>query len=423
MDDLNRGHTEPVDMVVASGLTLAGQLELPAGEIRGRALFAHCFTCTKDLKAAVRIGRALAARGWAVLRFDFTGLGESGGVFSQTDFTSNVEDVVSAASFLDERLGGTDLLIGHSLGGAAVLAAAGRLGGLRGVATIGAPSDTEHLREILLRRAPELAEGEEAAEIELAGRRFTIRRQLLEDLAENRMEEAVRSLEVPLLLLHSPVDEVVSVDHARRIYDWARHPKSFVSLDGADHLLLQRPEDSRFVAELLAAWSSRYLPAPLDLAERSDPGPERGVVRARIGGEGYRTSLRTGVHTWLADEPTSAGGGDEGPTPYDLLLAALGACKAITLRMYADRKELPLDGVELELRHDRIHAEDCADCESAQGQVDEIRVDLALRGDLDASQRDRLAEIADRCPVHRTLSTETRIRTRLRPQDGTEPSR
>lgn len=423
MDASRRRPTESVEIAAASGLTLAGQLELPLGEPRGRAVFAHCFTCTKDLKAVVRISRALAARGWAVLRFDFTGLGESGGVFSQTDFTSNVEDVVSAASFLEERLGGAELLIGHSLGGAAVLAAAARLSGLSAVATIAAPSDTEHLRQILLRRAPELAGGEETAEIELGGRRFVVRRRLLEDLAQARMQEAVGSLGVPLLLLHSPVDQVVGIDHAQRLYEMARHPKSFISLDGADHLLLERQEDSRFVADVLAAWVSRYLPARPEGEEKAEAAVERGLVRATIGGEGYRTRLQTGPHEWLADEPVPAGGEDRGPTPYDLLLAALGACKAITLRMYADRKGWPLEGATLELSHGRIHAEDCADCESGEGKVDEIRVELVLEGDLTAEQRSRLAEIADRCPVHRTLTSETKVRTRLRPADATEPSR
>jgi putative redox protein len=420
MSAARQDRTESIEIAAASGLTLAGRLELPTGERRGSALFAHCFTCSKDLKAVVRISRALAARGWAVLRFDFTGLGESDGVFAQTDFTSNVEDVISAASLLSHRFGAADLLVGHSLGGAAVLAAAGRIPAVRAVATIGAPSDTKHLRDDLLRRAPELASGEEAAEIELGGRRFTIRRQLLDDLAEERMRRALEGLDAALLLLHSPVDEVVAIDHARRLYEMARHPKSFVSLDGADHLLLERPADSQFVAELLATWSSRYLSDAPNAGEEDGAGPP-GVVRASVGRAGYRVRLRAGAHEIVADEPEEAGGRDEGPNPYDLLLAALGACKGITMRMYADRKGWPLEGAVLDLTHGRIHVEDCADCETAKGQIDEIRVQLELLGDLSAEQRARLTEIAERCPVHRTLSTETRIRTRV-PSDDTGSS-
>ncbi len=253
------GVTERIEIVGALGDRLAARVELPAGERRGCALFAHCFTCSKDLKAVVRISRALADRGFAVLRFDFTGLGESEGDFADTNFSSNLEDLLAAAEFARQQFGGPELLIGHSLGGAAVLATASRIEGARAVATLGAPSQTQHVRETLLSQAPELETGEDEAEVLLGGRPFRIRKQLLEDLDDHRLQEAIATLGRPLMILHSPVDEVVGIDHARRIYQAARHPKSFVSLDGADHLLLRDERDAHFAAEILAAWASRYL--------------------------------------------------------------------------------------------------------------------------------------------------------------------
>ncbi len=390
----------------AQGHQLSGRLEMPAGEVTAWALFAHCFTCGKDLKAVVRIGRALAERGIAVLRFDFTGLGESAGEFADTDFSSNVADLVSAAEHMQREWGGPEILIGHSLGGAAVLAAAGRIPQARAVVTIAAPSDTEHLRDKLLEVAPELA-SEGAARIDLGGGSVQVRKQLLEDLEEQRMLDAIGELGRPLLVLHSPVDQVVGIDHARRIYQAAKHPKSFVSLDGADHLLLERPDDSRFVADVLAAWAARYVPRPQQL----EPLPH-GVVVVEGGAEGYANRVRSGDHVLRADEPESVGGTDSGPNPYDLLLAGLGACKSMTLRMYADRKGWPLTATRIRLEHSKIHARDCEECESESGKIDRIEVEVGVEGDLDDEQRARLLEISERCPVHRTLVGEISIRSR-----------
>ena len=403
--------TERIEFDGAHGDRLAARLEHPVGPLRAVALFAHCFTCSKDLKAVVRISRRLAENGFAVLRFDFTGLGESAGDFAETNFSSNLDDLEAAAHYLEENHRPPGLLIGHSLGGAAVLAVAERLDSVSAVATIAAPSDPAHLLDGPLADL-ELDE-DDTAEIEIAGRPFRVKGQLLRDLSEQRLEERIAALDRSLLLFHSPVDEVVGIDHARRIYEAAKHPKSFVSLDRADHLLLDDPRDGAYLAEVLAAWASRYVEVE-EAEERTEKAEEEadadGAVRVEGGAEGYRAEVTAGSHRWVADEPESVGGGDQGPNPYELLLAGLGACKVMTMRMYADRKEWPLEGSSVTLSHGRIHAEDCEDCETAEGKIDEIRVEIEVDGDLDDEQRHRLVEIAERCPVHRTLTSETKIR-------------
>ncbi len=398
--------SEKVRFPGALGGQLAARVERPAGSPRAWALFAHCFSCSKDLKAVGRITRALTERGFGVLRFDFTGLGESDGDFADTNFSSNLDDLVAAADFMRRELAAPSLLIGHSLGGAAVLAGAERIPESRAVATIGAPSDTKHLVGNLLADHPELEHAEEA-EVRLGGRPFTVKRQFLEDLREHTLEDSIAKLGRALLVMHSPVDETVGIEHAGRIYGAARHPKSFVSLDDADHLLLRDEKDARYAAEVLASWAGRYLPAD----DGSDVALEEGTVSVR-GGRGFVQEVRAGKHRMIADEPERVGGEDRGPGPYDLLLASLGACTSMTLRMYADRKKWPLEGVGVTLRHRRVHAKDCADCESETGLVDEIEREIEITGELDAEQRERLMEIADRCPVHRTLHNEIKVRTR-----------
>ena len=392
----------------AHGDTLSARLERPVGPTRAAALFAHCFTCSKDLKAVRRISQSLVEEGIAVFAFDFTGLGESEGAFADTNFSSNIADLEAAARFMESEIGAPALLVGHSLGGAAVLAAAHRLESVRAVATIGAPSDPAHLVTTLEEAAPELATAGEA-EVTLAGRPFRIKRQLLDDLKEQRLIELVSTLGRPLMIFHSPVDETVSVDHAAVLYQAARHPKSYVSLDTADHLLLQKPEDAALVGQVLAAWVKRYLP-PLE-----DDAPHRDlldVVVVEGGPNGYATRIHAGRHHLWADEPVAVGGTDTGPNPYDLLLSALGACTTITLRMYADRKQWPLEGIRATLKHQRVHARDCEDCESETGYVDLIDRELTFLGPLDETQRKRLLEIADKCPVHKTLHSEVVVTTR-----------
>lgn len=396
----------------ATGDTLVGRLESPDGEPTAYALFAHCFTCSKDLKAAGWISRALLERGIAVLRFDFTGIGESAGDFADTNFRSNIQDLIAAADHLRDAFAAPQILIGHSLGGAAVVAAARQISEAVAVATIGAPSDTAHLKETLLSRAPEL-ESEEEAEVNLAGRKFRIKRQFLEDLEKDHMDRALGDLGKALLIFHSPIDTVVGIDHARRLYQAAKHPKSFISLEDADHLLTDQA-DARYVGEVLAAWAGRYVETEEpELDDEVEASVEEGQVVVTGGAEGYAQTVQAGKHRLRADEPEDVGGTDTGPNPYELLLAALGTCTSITLRMYADRKGWPLEGVRVRLAHSRIHAEDCADCETEKGKVDHIDRFLALAGELDEEQRQRLLEMADRCPVHRTLHGEIDVATEL----------
>ena len=401
--------TERLEFPGGAGATLAARLDRPIGQLRATALFAHCFTCSKDLAAVSRIARALAARGIAVLRFDFTGLGDSEGEFASTNFSSNVADLVCAADMLRERGTAPDLLIGHSLGGAAVLAAAAQVPEARAVATIGAPADPAHVEKLFAgSRETILREGE--AEVELSGRRFTIQRQFLEDLDAQTLEKAVAGLRKALLVMHAPLDASVAIENASRIFQAAKHPKSFVSLDPADHLLT-RKEDAAYAAEVLAAWAGRFLPEPEHALEAE---PDEVVVRDAEPGR-LAQDIAAGPHLLRSDEPRSIGGDDTGPTPYGLLLASLGACTAMTLRMYAKRKDWPLGEVEVRLRHAKIHARDCAECETETGKIDRIEKELSLGGPLSDEQRSRLLEIADRCPVHRTLHAEVRVETSLVP--------
>ncbi len=400
---------EKLTFTGAFGDRLVGRLALPAdGAPRAHALFAHCFTCSKDLKAAVRLTRALVAARMAVFRFDFTGQGESEGDFARTHFSSNVADLVEAARFLEREHAAPRLLLGHSLGGAAVIHAAGQLPEVRAVATVGAPADPTHVKRLLTGSLEEIDSTGEA-EIAIAGRPFRIRREFLEDLERQNMERALRGLERPLLLFHAPLDQVVGIDNAAELYGMARHPKSFVSLDGADHLLTDE-RDARHVGRVVAAWAARYLP---EASERPEVETDReGGVAARIGASGYRTELVAGGHGLVADEPGEVGGTDEGPSPYDLLAAALGACTAMTLRMYADRKEWPLVGATVRLTHHRCHAEDDARCAEEDVGLDVLERRLELDGPLSEEQRRRLEEIADRCPVSRTLERGLRVKAR-----------
>ena len=392
---------------------LAALLELPDGEPRAHALFAHCFTCSKDIFAAARISAGLADAGIAVLRFDFTGLGASEGEFANTNFSSNVDDLVRAADYLRGAHRAPSILIGHSLGGAAVLAAAGRIAEAKAVATIAAPSGPGHVAHLLADARSEIeAKGE--AEVVLAGRSFRIRKQFLDDIESHRLAAAIKELKRALLIFHAPRDAVVGIENAAEIFQAARHPKSFVSLDGADHLLTRR-EDACYVAGVLAAWATRYVTG-LAPAEEKRGDAEAGRVVVRETGNGsFQQEIFAGRHRLIADEPVAVGGTDTGPGPYDLLLAALGACTSMTVRMYADRKALPLKRVSVSLTHDKVHAEDCADCETREGRIDVIEREIDLAGDLDDATRARLIEIAEKCPVHRTLHSEVKIRTRAKP--------
>jgi uncharacterized OsmC-like protein/alpha/beta superfamily hydrolase len=409
--------SQRIEFTGSQGELLAGRLDTPDVHPQAWAVFAHCFTCSKDSKAAAFVARALTEAGFGVLRFDFTGLGGSGGDFANTHFSSNVDDLVAAADWLRAQHGAPALLIGHSLGGAAVLAAAARVPDCKAVATLGAPCDPAHVAHQL---GSELAviESQGEASVLLGGRRFTVKRSFVEDLADQPQSERIRNLGRPLLVLHAPDDDTVNVDNARRIFEAARHPKSFVALDGADHLL-NRAEDARFAAGVIAAWARRYvdsaeLPvAPKEAAQAGTSAADDGVVLVSERGTGrFTQTVAAGRHQFLMDEPASIGGDDEGPAPYEMLNAALGACTSMTVRMYANRKGWPLASVRVALVHDKVHASDCAACETEEGRIDRIVRVVELKGDLSEAQRSRLMEIADRCPVHQTLNAEVEIVTR-----------
>ena len=405
---------EKFEFTGALGQQLAGRLDLPDGRPRAFALFAHCFTCGKDILAATRIAAALNQEGIAVLRFDFTGIGSSEGEFANTDFSSNIADLVAAADHLREHFQAPAVLIGHSLGGAAVLAAAAQIPEAEAVATIAAPADPAHVVGLFRDDLDKIEETGEA-EVSLSGRNFRIRKRFVDDIRDHRLENAIAGLRRALLVFHSPFDQVVGIDNATRIFVAAKHPKSFVSLDRADHLLSQ-PADAAYVAGVLAAWASRYIRAgaPDHQTQAAPPFPTvvAGSVAVDETRRGrFQQAIAMGPHHLVADEPTAYGGDDSGGGPYDLLLAGLGACTSMTIRMYADRKGWPLHKVSVRLTHDKIHAEDCADCETKVGKIDRIRRGVTLAGPLDREQRTKLLEIADKCPVHRTLHSEVSIET------------
>jgi len=408
--------SEKFEFPGSQGHALAGRLDRPDGPVRAYALFAHCFTCTKDIFAASRIAQALTEHGIAVLRFDFTGLGSSEGEFANTTFSSNIRDLEAAIAHMRETLDAPAILIGHSLGGAAVLAAAASAEEARAVATIGAPYDPGHVAH-LFDAHREAIERDGEAEVTLVGRPFRIRREFLDDIAEQNQHDRIAALRKALLIFHAPRDATVGIDNAALIFQAAKHPKSFVSLDDADHLLSRRA-DAEYVAAVLAAWASRYLDA--DTAEASAgaaaavAGEGDKVVVEETGNGRFQQAIALGHHRLIADEPASVGGDDTGPGPYDLLLAGLGACTSMTVRMYAERKKWPLEKVRVVLSHDKIHAADCADCETREGRIDRIGREIVFHGDLDDDQRARLMEIADKCPVHRTLHSEVRVESRER---------
>ena len=391
-----------------AGQKLSGILDLPTATVQAYALFAHCFTCSKNLKAATNISRALNGAGIAVLRFDFTGLGQSEGEFADTNFSSNVSDLLAAVKFLDTNYTAPAILLGHSLGGTAVLQAAADTPSAVAVATIGSPSEPTHVAHMFASAQEELGKNG-FAEVSLGGRPFTVRQQFLDDLQAHDLPQTIGALRKALLIMHAPLDDIVEVDNAGALFAAAKHPKSFVSLDKADHLL-SRSVDSLYAGRVLAAWASRYLPAA-DAAAELAAGD--GEVVARTYADSFRTDIRAGKHHLVADEPASVGGGDLGPSPYDLLSAALATCTSMTLKMYASFKKLELHSTTVRVSHDKIHAEDCSDCESDAGKIDEFRRELSFEGELTEKEIARLLEIADRCPVHKTLHGEIKVRTTL----------
>ncbi len=398
--------SEKVSFRSSNGQELSGRLELPPDRHPHEfVIFAHCFTCSKDLKAVREITRALSREGFGVLRFDFTGLGSSEGDFAATNFTGNIEDMLSAAAFLEKEYKAPALLVGHSLGGAASLTAAFELPSVRAVATIGAPSNPAHVKRQFYGKI-ETIEGEGVAEVEIAGRPFKIRKQFLDDLKEHPLEDRLPELKKALLIMHSPQDTIVGIKNAEMLYKSAWHPKSFVSLDGADHLL-SRPEDAAYAGRVIAGWASRYLPAH-DTGELKS-GHE--VVASLDGNAGFTTDMKVGNHRMTADEPEKFGGNDFGPSPYEMVSAGLAACTVMTLQMYARRKQWDLQNVEVHISYSKDHAVDCEDAEDPDAKIDTFRRKIRISGNLDEAQRKRMLEIADKCPVHRTLHSPTQVLT------------
>lgn len=395
------------------GETLSGVLEEPIeGPSQGVALFAHCFSCNKSVLAASRVSRGLRDRGFSVLRFDFTGLGQSEGDFANTNFSTNVDDLRSAIEAMRKANLAPAILVGHSLGGAAVLYLANKVPEVKLVATIGAPSEARHIIHLFDQTALDSIEQTGQAEVSVGGRPFTIKKQFLDDITETSVREKLQTSRKPLLIFHSPTDTIVGIDHAEKIYHAAHHPKSFISLDGADHLLRDKG-DAEFVASVVASWAARYVGGQeAEDDNRTSQKPHDGVmVVAR--NKSLTQDITSGRHHLVADEPSSAGGDDLGMGPYELLLAALGACTSMTLRMYAKRKGLEVDNIQVQLQHDRIDAADCESCDDQLGKVDRIRRLIRIDGDLTQAQRQRMLEIADMCPVHRTLNNQKQILSEL----------
>ncbi len=402
----------------AQGTTLSARIDLPPDrKPLYFALFAHCFTCSKDLHAVRNISRALTGAGFGVMRFDFTGLGHSEGEFSETNFSSNVTDLHAAMAYLEAEHIAPALLIGHSLGGAAAIVAGAEAEHIKVVATIGAPGDVGHIKK-LFRGDLEKIKAEGHAEVSIGGRPFTIARSFLEDLEKRDLAVILGELRKPILIAHSPQDAVVGVSNAAELFHAARHPKSFLSLDGADHLLSDRT-DSNYAGRMIAEWSRRYLPTDQPEEELQSEMP----VVVHIANEKYTTQVLANGHHLTADEPASVGGNNYGPSPYDLLSAALGACTAMTMKMYAERKKWDLQEAFVHLKHGKIHATDCESCaEGTTGKIVRFERMLELHGDLDEAQRKRLLEIADRCPVHRTLHETVEVVTWLKKEKGTSVS-
>ncbi len=404
------GTTQKTQFPTNHGEKLAAALELPAGKPKAFALFAHCFSCSKDIKAAREIAKALRNEGFAVLRFDFTGLGASEGDFANTNFSSNVDDLVSAADYLRKEFQAPEILIGHSLGGAASIVAASRVPEAKGVAVIGAPAEAEHV-VAHIGDAREVIEKNGKATVQLAGRPFTIKKQFLDDLADQNVIQAAENLKCPLLVLHAPFDKTVGIENASKLFVAAKHPKSFISLDDADHLLSES-RDAKYAANVIAAWAVRYLEgahADIDLSRQPAEkivaskleAPKGGAAGALMSGYTYATQVSMDGHQYVIDAGKSEGGHDLGPNPTRVVEAALAACGTMTMKMYAQRKKWPLEGA-------KVTVERAAGEDAHSARI--LEKTYHFEGDLDDKQKNRLIEIADKCPVHKMLTGEVVIR-------------
>jgi len=379
------------------GLHLKGKIEFPLTKKPDAfAIFSHVFTGSKNLNATRNISRALTLNGIAVLRFDFTGLGESEGDFAESNFSTNVADIMAASQYLTENYQAPKILIGHSLGGAAAIYAAKEIESIKAVATIGAPSEPEHVTHLFGLELGTI-ERDGQAEVNIGGRKFTIKKQFIDDIRAVDLEAITKNLKKALLILHSPQDVVVEIENAAKIYHAAHHPKSFVTLNNADHMLSNK-DDAYYAAHVISSWVKRYI----HIDEKEVLKTEKQVI-AKLGETGYTTDIMAGKHGLVADESEQLGGNDFGPSPYELLNAALGACTAMTLQMYARRKGWKLDDVSVHLSFDRSYKEDCMSCHEEDLKLGQYDMRIEIEGDLDETQRARLLEIAHKCPVHKTL--------------------
>ncbi len=410
------GKVQKITFKGSQGFDLAARLDLPTGPVRAYALFAHCFTCSSQVLAAKYIAGELARQNIAVLRFDFTGLGSSAGEFSNTNFSSNIQDLVTAADYLRERYTAPSLIIGHSLGGAAVLAAAGSIPEVKGVVTIGAPADAEHVIHNFVDEVDQIKqEGE--AKVSLAGRSFTIQRQFIEDLEATTLKHHIANLRRDLLILHSPVDQVVGIENASEIFMAAKHPKSFISLDKADHLL-SNATDAIYAAGLISSWARRLIPHD----QAVEHPPIESVIVSETGEGKFQNTVAAGAHLLFADEPLKVGGLDSGPSPYDYLSTALGACTSMTIRMYADFKKIDLGLITVEVKHEKVHGKDCMDCTDEQklrgGKIDRFERHITVEGEVSTELEKKILMIADKCPVHKTIESGASVVTNLVKSDG-----
>lgn len=398
-----------VEFIGSQGYKLAAVLDEPIGEIRAYALFAHCFACSKNEHAVYQISKALANKGIAVLRFDFTGLGDSKGQFADTNFSSNIQDLIKAAEYMHANLKAPAILVGHSLGGAAVLSAAKHISVVKAVVTIGAPAEASHVMRLFKNKTDEvISKGE--AEVSLGSTSFKVKKQFLEDIESQSLEGCIKNLKKALLIMHSPLDKIVGIDNAAKIFSAAKHPKSFVTLDNADHMITNK-KDASYAADVIAAWAERYVPSLSGVTEIEDLKQGCTLVSSTNRSK-FQQKVQVGKHVLLADEPTSYGGDDTGPGPYDFLNIALGACKSMTLKMYAEHKNLPLEAVHVCVSHDKVHAKDCADCEDESKKIDQFDCEITVQGkDLTEADKEKLLHIADKCPVHKTLANKSIIKT------------
>ncbi|WP_299252485.1 bifunctional alpha/beta hydrolase/OsmC family protein [uncultured Lacinutrix sp.] len=399
---------QKINFTNAEGQQLVGRLELPINQHpHNFAIFAHCFTCNKNLSAVKNITRELTSNGFGVLRFDFTGLGESEGDFENTNFSGNVDDLISASNYLKENYTAPTLLIGHSLGGAAVIFAASNIDSVKAVATIGAPSNPKHV-EHLIQSSVEEIKTNGIANVNIGGRPFTIKKQFLDDIETKSLPDVAKNLRKALLVMHSPQDTTVGIANAEEIYIAARHPKSFVSLDGADHLLM-RKEDSIYVGSVIASWAKRYISVP----KTNTVSTTHQAVASLDAEDGFTTQMTVGNHTMMADEPTSYGGNDFGPSPYELVSAGLSACTAMTVQMYVKRKGWDLQNIEVHTSHTKVAKQAIENGEQKEIKVDTFNREIKLKGNLDEKQIQRILQIADKCPVHKTLHSDIDVVTKI----------